>query len=168
MKKVTSEALVTGSDIVLLDYETEAENNNSIFSTKNTEKNFGGTVYSQILARRGQQKFRNGLLKRYGARCLITECEILDLIEAAHIVPFRIEESHNLNNGILLRSDIHTLFDLNLIGIDKEFVVHINPRILSEYSEISNKKLKFSSDEKPNIEKVKFKWNEFLKHSNLK
>ena len=168
LKKVTAEALVTGSDLILSKQDKENSDNTSQ-SPNNTEtEDFGGTVYSQILARRGQKKFRNGLIKRYGSICLITGCKIIDLIEAAHIIPFKLEKFHNLDNGLLLRSDIHTLFDLNLIGIDKDFVVHLHPRIISEYSKIENKQLVFDSEKAPNLEKIKFKWNEFLKHSNLK
>lgn len=167
LKKVTAEALVACSELNLQQYNSEHDGNH-ISTQDNLEDNFGGTVYSQILARRGQKKFRNGLINRYGAFCLLTNCKIIDLIEAAHIVPFSVNKTHNLNNGLLLRSDIHTLFDLNLIGIDRDFIVHLNPRIVSEYSEIENKQIIFDSDTKPNLEDIEFKWNEFVKHSNLK
>jgi len=41
----------------------------------------------------------------------------MDLLEAAHIVPYRSEEHNHPSNGLLLRADIHTLFDLNLLRI---------------------------------------------------
>lgn len=75
-------------------------------------------VLRSIRARRGQAKFRNGLIDRYGARCMISGCEIMEIVEAAHIWPYRGDEDHVLTNGLLMRSDLHTLFDYDLIGID--------------------------------------------------
>jgi hypothetical protein len=46
-------------------------------------------VVRQIKARRGQQRFRNDLRNRYGDRCLISGCRLLDIVEAAHIKPYR-------------------------------------------------------------------------------
>ncbi|HEY0429264.1 MAG TPA: HNH endonuclease [Pyrinomonadaceae bacterium] len=167
LKKISPEAVMAGFDLI------DNQQNQYILESKSTDKNsleqnFGGTAYAQIRARRGQKKFRNGLIQRYGSICLITECQIIDLIEAAHIIPFKIEKSHNLDNGLLLRSDIHTLFDLNLIGINKEFIVHLHPKIVTEYSALNKKQIIFNSAEKPNLDKIDFKWNEFIKHSYLK
>jgi predicted restriction endonuclease len=44
-------------------------------------------------------------------------------LEAAYIIP----QNHDVANGILLRSDIHTLFDLNLIAIDPDEKIHVHP-----------------------------------------
>jgi putative restriction endonuclease len=77
-------------------------------------------VAQQIRARRGGRQFRDELRKRYGDRCLVTGCEVLAVLEAAHIKPYRGENDNNPTNGLLLRADIHTLFDLNLIGIEPE------------------------------------------------
>lgn len=71
-----------------------------------------------IKVRRGQSAFRRGLIKRYGSRCLITGCELEALVEAAHIAPYRNASHNELGNGLLLRADIHTLFDLYLMRID--------------------------------------------------
>ncbi len=71
-----------------------------------------------VKARRGQWKFRRALIKRYGSACLVTGSQTMDLLEAAHIVPYRGEEYNDPSNGLLLRADIHTLFDLNLLRIE--------------------------------------------------
>lgn len=92
-------------------------------------------VFRQIRARRGQQAFRRGLVDRHGARCMISGCHTLAVLEAAHISPFRGDDDNNLSNGLLLRSDLHTLFDLNLIGINPltlEVSIH-SSLIQSEY-----------------------------------
>src|SRR5450755_2167156 len=66
----------------------------------------------------GSRLFRRGLIKRYGSRCLVTGCELEALLEAAHIAPYRNNSHNDLSNGLLLRADIHTLFDLYQMRID--------------------------------------------------
>lgn len=84
----------------------------------------------QIRSRRGQQAFREALRMRFEDTCLVTRCRLPDLLEAAHIVPYRGEKDHHPSNGLLLRADIHTLFDLNLLGINPVTLqVHLHPRI---------------------------------------
>jgi putative restriction endonuclease len=75
-------------------------------------------VLRAIKVRRGQSSFRRGLIKLYGSRCLVTGCELEALLEAAHIAPYRNVSHNDLSNGLLLRADIHTLFDLYLVRID--------------------------------------------------
>ncbi|REC59690.1 hypothetical protein DRF65_24345 [Chryseobacterium pennae] len=84
----------------------------------------------QIYARRGQKKFREKLIKAYNKKCAITQCEIIEMLEAAHIYSFKGSDTNKTPNGILLRSDIHTLFDLGLISIDPEnYMIHISNKI---------------------------------------
>jgi len=71
-----------------------------------------------IKARRGQKRFRDSLIQAYGGRCAISGCQVLDVLEAAHIDPYKGEASNVVSNGILLRADLHTLFDCGLITID--------------------------------------------------
>lgn len=71
-----------------------------------------------IKTRRGQSAFRKTLIRIYGPACMVTGCAILDLLEAAHIIPYRGESYNHAANGLLLRADIHTLFDLNLMWIE--------------------------------------------------
>lgn len=75
-------------------------------------------VLRQIAVRRGQTAFRKRLLDRYGARCQISGCSYEGLLEAAHIQPYSRSNDNGIGNGLLLRADLHTLFDLCLIGID--------------------------------------------------
>jgi hypothetical protein len=91
----------------------------------------------QIKARRGQGSFRNTLRNRFGDRCLVTGCQILDLLEAAHIAPYRGDPDNSPQNGLLLRADIHTLFDLDLLGIDpNDLTIHLHPKVRAEYGSI--------------------------------
>lgn len=72
-------------------------------------------VLGQIVRRRGQQEFREKLLVAYEGRCAITGCDAIEALEAAHIVPYLGTETNHVQNGLLLRADIHTLFDLGCL-----------------------------------------------------
>lgn len=72
-----------------------------------------------IVRRRGQPAFRQALITAYNGRCAITECDVVDVLEAAHITPYKGDETNCVGNGLLLRADVHTLFDLRLIAIDE-------------------------------------------------
>ncbi|MGJ5813692.1 HNH endonuclease [Paludibaculum fermentans] len=71
-----------------------------------------------VTLRRGQLEFRRKLLNAYGGRCAISSCDCEDALEAAHIVGYKGKATNHIQNGLLLRSDLHTLFDLRKIGID--------------------------------------------------
>lgn len=78
-----------------------------------------------IFVRRGQRAFRRKLLKAYGKTCAVTGCKITELLEAAHISPYRGDHTNKVSNGLLLRADIHTLFDLGLLWIDEALIVQV-------------------------------------------
>lgn len=78
-----------------------------------------------IYVRRGQRAFRRKLLKAYGKVCAVTGCKITELLEAAHISPYRGDHTNKVNNGLLLRADVHTLFDLGLLWINEHSTVQI-------------------------------------------
>jgi predicted restriction endonuclease len=67
---------------------------------------------------RGQPEFRNRLIAAYGGVCAVTGCNAVAALEACHLAPYSGAQSNHVTNGLLLRADIHTLFDLDLIGIE--------------------------------------------------
>ncbi|ASJ70326.1 HNH endonuclease [Granulosicoccus antarcticus] len=80
-----------------------------------------------VVAREGQSEFRKLLLRKHGPWCELTHCKIIEILEAAHIFPYYGGETSDSNNGIVLRSDVHKLFDRHLIQLDSEtltFKVH--------------------------------------------
>lgn len=77
-------------------------------------------VLRSVIQRRGQPAFRKALIEVYGGRCAITGCSIVDVLEAAHIYPYMDGETNDVGNGLLLRADLHTLFDLRLISADPD------------------------------------------------
>lgn len=91
-------------------------------------------VIRQIRERRGQPEFRSVLLQRCDNRCQITGTKLASVLEAAHIDPYRGPESHHESNGLLLRADVHTLFDLDLLGIEPTSLrIELHPEIREEY-----------------------------------
>lgn len=76
-------------------------------------------------------QFRRQLLDAYGGRCAVTQTPIEGLLEAAHISPYRGQHTHSVNNGLLLRSDIHTLFDLHLLSVLPDLTVRVAPEVMT-------------------------------------
>jgi hypothetical protein len=101
-------------------------------------------VPKSIQERRGQEAFRQQLIRTY-QRCLVTGCDAVDALEAAHVRPYSQEQSQELSNGLLLRADIHTLFDLDLLVIEPDRMKIILSSHLLEtvYGKYHNKPLQF-------------------------
>ncbi len=78
------------------------------------------TTEATVIRRKQQDKFRAKLLEAYAGRCAATDVEVSDVLQAAHIVSYRGAQSQKTRNGILLRSDIHLLYDANLLTIEPE------------------------------------------------
>jgi putative restriction endonuclease len=93
-------------------------------------------VFSAIVRRRGQPAFRAALLHAYQGKCAVTGCALVDILEAAHVHPYMGDHTNVVSNGLLLRSDIHTLFDLKLMSVDPtSFSVVVAPSLMhTEYA----------------------------------
>jgi Fe2+ transport system protein FeoA len=106
-------------------------------------------VAALIVRRQGQPAFRKRLLKAYNNRCAISRCDCPDALEAAHIRPYKGKRTNHVKNGILLRGDIHTLFDLGKIRIDSNYKVGICEKLQSTvYKEYHGKRLDLPTDKK--------------------
>jgi len=101
-------------------------------------------IKREIVLRRGQRVFRTKLLSAYDEKCAITGCDLVDLLEAAHILPFKGPDTNDVRNGLLLRSDMHTLFDCGLISIDtKTMTIMVAPEVLrTTYRSLEKRKLR--------------------------
>jgi hypothetical protein len=119
-----------------------------------------------IQVRRGQRDFRDRLLSAWKRRCIITECRIEALLEAAHITPHSVEPNYKTCNGLLLRADVHTLYDLNLLSIDEYLRVHLAPPIAySEYRQWDGKKIDRRPDQgadAPAVEALRLRHEAFV------
>lgn len=106
------------------------------WSAEETPPGVDPEAWAQILRRRGQRDFREQLLQAYGRKCAITGCEVVAALEAAHITPYSEVRTHGVSNGLLLRADIHTLFDLYLITVDPSTLcVRVAPSLRADYGE---------------------------------
>jgi hypothetical protein len=105
-------------------------------------------INRSIALRREQQAFRAKLLAAYDRKCAVTGCALEGLLEAAHIVPYRGPQTNHIPNGILLRSDIHTLFDCGLMAIDPDSMgLILSSRLLqSSYRNLAGRKLRSPKD----------------------
>ena len=84
--------------------------------------------------RLGQSGFRVAVLDAYGRRCAVTEEKTLPVLEAAHIRPYADGGGHEVGNGLLLRSDFHTLFDTGYLTIDTDYRLIVSKRLKEEFS----------------------------------
>lgn len=87
-------------------------------------------VWAEVARRQGQGPFRRSLLEAYGGACAVSGTTVVDVLQAAHIRPYNGPSTNHVTNGILLRADLHTLFDLRLLTVDPSSMkVVISPRL---------------------------------------
>lgn len=98
----------------------------------------------QLACRQGQPAFRRALLEAYEGRCAITGCSAPQALEAAHIFSYLGTQTNAVVNGLLLRADLHTLFDQGLIRIDVlSLTVQVHPGIADmEYQKLHGSMLR--------------------------
>jgi hypothetical protein len=77
-------------------------------------------VLRDVVRRQGQPKFRASLIDAYQGRCAVSECNLLMILDAAHVTPYLGPQTNLISNGILLRTDLHSLWDLGLIAINPQ------------------------------------------------
>ncbi|WP_245262079.1 HNH endonuclease [Mesorhizobium sp. WSM3626] len=86
-----------------------------------------------IRPRLGQGAFRLVVTDLYGRRCAITKERTLPALEAAHIRPYADGGEHSPSNGILMRRDIHSLFDQGYVTVTPEHRFEVSRRIREEF-----------------------------------
>lgn len=87
-----------------------------------------------VVPRLGQGSFRIMISDAYGRRCAITKERTLPALEAAHIHRYSWGGEHSLSNGVLLRSDLHRLFDKGYLTINpKTMRLVVSKRIREEF-----------------------------------
>ncbi|MDA8479992.1 HNH endonuclease [Citrobacter sp. Awk 4] len=137
---------------------TEADSDDTILDAEDQRK----AVMRQIKQRRGQKAFRDSLIAQ-SAKCAVSNCEIVDILEAAHITAYKNDTHNHVSNGLLLRCDMHTLYDLDLFAIDPEsFVIYFAPQIRDkEYTRYHGKRLNVAY--KINHGSLVERWKKFTK-----
>jgi hypothetical protein len=135
---------------------TEREQANLKAFDPESSKDGRNKTIETIIKRRGQPTFRQALLEAYEHQCAITSCNATDALEAAYIIPYRGNFTHDASNGILLRADLHTLFDLGKMAIDTRTmaVVLADELLNTGYRILNNRPLHFPRDEsqRPSVE----------------
>jgi len=92
---------------------------------------YGSPVLS--LPRLGQGSFRILVTDAYDRRCAVTNERTLPALDAAHIMPYSENGLHTIDNGILLRRDLHALFDKGYVTVNQSLVVEVSRRIKEEF-----------------------------------
>lgn len=88
----------------------------------------------QFRPRLGQGTFRLAVREAYGDACAVTGEHSSPALEAAHIVPYRNGGPHRIDNGLLLRSDVHRLFDRGYVTVTPDLRFKVGERLREEFS----------------------------------
>lgn len=113
-------------------------------------------ITTEVVKRPEQVYFREQLLKLYDGKCVITGYDAEKALSAAHIIPYKINQDDKISNGLLLRADIHKLFDNYLITIEPDtMTVKISLRLTNtKYTELEGARLDI-----PKVNKQALKWH---------
>lgn len=86
-----------------------------------------------IQPRLGQGAFRVLVTDAYERKCAVSGEKVLPVLQAAHIRPYAEGGEHRVQNGILLRSDLHTLFDRGYLTVSPDFTMEVSKRLKEDY-----------------------------------
>lgn len=86
-----------------------------------------------VRPRLGQGTFRVVVTHVYGQSCAVTTEHSLPVLEAAHIKPYAEGGEHATSNGILLRADLHRLFDKGYVTVTPDLKFRVSPRLRADY-----------------------------------
>ncbi len=77
----------------------------------------------------GQGHFKRAVAAAYRHRCAVTASATFPSLEAAHIRPFAEGGEHAISNGLLLRTDVHRLYDRGYLSVDADLHVRVSPQL---------------------------------------
>lgn len=83
----------------------------------------------------GQGTFKLVVTDAYERRCAVTEEKALPVLDAAHIRPFSDVETHDVRNGLLLRSDVHRLFDAGYLTVTPDLRMEASRRLHDDFND---------------------------------
>ncbi|UMZ73736.1 HNH endonuclease [Natranaerofaba carboxydovora] len=104
---------------------------NYIYETNNLDNRYG--TEQIVTPRLGQGAFRVIVTEAYKRRCAVTGEKALPVLEASHIKPYSKNGPHRPNNGLLLRSDLHTLFDRGYITVNEDLKIEVSRKLKDLY-----------------------------------
>ncbi len=100
-----------------------------------------GPVYGRpvlVPQRLGQGAFRVLVTDTYGRQCAVTGEKALPVLQAAHIRPVSEGGVHRVDNGLLLRSDVHTLFDRGYLTVTPDYRIRASARLKKDFDDGEN------------------------------
>jgi putative restriction endonuclease len=86
-----------------------------------------------VKPRLGQGAFRVSVTDAYGRACALSGGRVLPALEAAHVRPYAAGGEHAVSNGILLRRDIHSVFDAGYLTFDEDLRCVVSERVKSDF-----------------------------------
>ncbi|MFH1726153.1 MAG: HNH endonuclease [Elusimicrobiota bacterium] len=87
-----------------------------------------------VRPRLGQGSFRLAVTSAYGRACAVTMEHSLPVLDAAHIRPYSEGGAHEISNGLLLRSDIHRLFDRGYVTVAPDLRFQVSRKLKDDFS----------------------------------
>lgn len=112
-------------------------------------------------ARPEQAKFRERLLELYGGSCAVSGCSVLDAVDAAHIIGVDGAGEDIDSNGLILRADLHRLFDRDLMAIDPSTgIVHFHPVCGASYQSLNGYRVELPKGG-PDLTRFAERWQRF-------
>lgn len=124
-------------------------------------------VLTTAIRREGQNKFRDMLLDAYGGTCAVSGCSVKPVLQGAHIVSYRGKHSNIASNGLLLRADIHVLYDRYLLSVEPSShnVILSSALADGEYASMHEKQILVPSDasKRPDDNCLNLHYRRFLK-----
>jgi len=95
------------------------------------EDRYGAPIW--VRRRLGQGAFSSIVRDIYRRRCAVTQERVLPALVAAHIKPYGESGPHAVDNGVLLRSDIHNLLDAGYVTISSDYHFEVSKRIKEDF-----------------------------------
>jgi putative restriction endonuclease len=118
-----------------------------------------------IRPRLGQGAFRLAVTDAYNRECAITGGRVLPALEAAHIQSYGSGGEHEVSNGLLLRRDIHSVFDAGYLTFDEDLCVVVSDRVRTEfnngneYRRLHGERLRPPPNPKFHPDEIRLKWH---------
>lgn len=107
-------------------------------SPADVRRHISGEVgWTEVTSRRrmGQGAFQVYVTDAYGRRCSVTGEKALPVLEAAHIRPVTCGGRHDVRNGLLLRRDLHVLFDRGYVTVGRDRTIRVSPKLRKEFDD---------------------------------
>ena len=114
----------------LFDLQKEYKNQ-FVFEEENLNNRYGSEILTRV--RLGQGAFRVLITDAYDRKCAISGEKTLPVLDAAHIKPYEQSGPHSISNGLLLRMDLHKLFDTGYLTITNDYRIEVSRRIKEEF-----------------------------------